>query len=104
MNGVSQERHYLRQELSESGFPKAYIRVLGTMSGLEYRSRDLARPAKRLLNAQLEGFRKSAVIILLSDEYNEVETEEQAEKLIKEHRSRFLKAIDLDEKDKESPV
>ncbi|MFI5877523.1 hypothetical protein ACIBAH_34840 [Streptomyces sp. NPDC051445] len=105
MNAVSQERKYFAERLTEK-YGKAYSSILCTMSGLECR---LSKPGtrnmgQRILNAKLEGYKRSAVLVLLADEYNEIDTENQAEELVKHHRALYREAYEKDEKDRESWV
>jgi hypothetical protein len=100
MSTISQERKYFLEDLTEK-YGKAYARVIGTMGGLEYRGKDEKnRTSRRVLGARLDGFRQSAVIILTSDEYNEVQNEDQGEELVKRHRAGFAEAIAKDEADR----
>jgi hypothetical protein len=105
MTVISQERKYFAERLREK-YGQAYASVLCTMAGLECRagkpkSRDMAR---RILNAKLDGFRQSAVLILQADDYNDVGTEEQAKELVRLHRFLYREAFEKDEKDKETWV
>ncbi|MFE5092095.1 hypothetical protein ACFRCI_17320 [Streptomyces sp. NPDC056638] len=101
MNVVSQERMYFISAAAEK-YGKVYASVLGRMCQFEHNTQNHQRMAKRLANAKIEGMRLSAVLILKTDEYNEIETEKQAEELVKLHRSLYREAAEKDEKDRES--
>ncbi|MFE2075182.1 hypothetical protein [Streptomyces misionensis] len=92
-------RQYLSAELADK-HGKAYTRIIAEMSGLEYRGREAKGAAARTLRAKLEGYRRSAEISLKAYDYNEVETEDQAAKLVRTHLKAFREAIERDEKEK----
>ncbi|WP_026252048.1 hypothetical protein [Streptomyces sp. PsTaAH-124] len=101
-NPFTRERTYVATELAEQ-YGRGYARILARMSGLAFRGRgDNSRTSQRILRAKLEGFQKSAVIVLLSDDYNNVDKESEAEALVKEHRTKLLEAIEKDEKERQA--
>lgn len=102
---MSHERKYFATELA-SEYGAAYASVLCAFAGLECRQSrpDSKGVAQRLLNAKLAGYRHSAVLILKANEYNEIETDEQAEALVKRHRAEFREAFDKDTADRDNGI
>lgn len=104
MAGYAQEVKHFAEELADT-FGKAYARILCTMGRMEFHGREETnRTSQRIRRAKLEAFRYSAVLVLMSDDYNEVETEAQAEALVKEHRALYIKAAEKDEEDRKTWV
>ncbi|MGW4446438.1 hypothetical protein [Streptomyces sp. NPDC004682] len=100
MSQFAREQRYVMMELEEE-YGRAYSVILSRMSRLEFQGRDLRTAQTRLLKAKLDGFQQSAVIVLLGDDYNGIDNEAEAEKLLKTHRALFHEAIEKDEKEKE---
>ncbi|MFC8099448.1 hypothetical protein [Streptomyces sp. NPDC057363] len=97
---MSERTELLESISADSG--KGYAYILGRMCGYEYRTQDeKARGSRRLINARLDGFQQSAVLVLLADEYNGIETEKQAEELLKFHSKLYREASEKDEAEKE---
>ncbi|MGW0087858.1 hypothetical protein ACWDWS_02445 [Streptomyces sp. NPDC003328] len=99
-NPFTRERRYFGDRLADE-HGRAYANVIGTMTGIAYRSEGAPRWQKRLCNARVDGMRMAAVEILKADPYNTVTTEETAEWLVNQHVTHFREAIEKDEKERQ---
>lgn len=100
---MATEVQYFIDEVSGK-YGAVYASILAEMCGVDYRADSLSRTAQRQQRARVDGYRQAAVLALWKAEYNEVETREQAEEILKIHRKLFRENKLKDEAERESWV
>ncbi|WP_327294465.1 hypothetical protein [Streptomyces sp. NBC_01197] len=103
MTPISQERKYFFEYVVEE-YGKVYASVLGELCLLSFNSESLPKKTKSTTTARVQGMARAAVLILQADDYNDITSQEQAEKLVKTHRSLYQEAALKDLMDRESWV
>ncbi|MCX4554147.1 hypothetical protein [Streptomyces sp. NBC_01500] len=103
MTPISQERKYFFADVAEK-YGKAYASVASNAFALSYSSKSLSKARQKTASQRAQVMEWAAVLILQADEYNGIESEKQAEGLVKLHKALYLEAADKDEKDRESWV